>query len=121
MSPEKAKIFFVEDNQFVLRSKTFLLQRAGHQVVLTASSRQEVTEKNPSLKDAGVQVALVDGNLSEGDDSGDDGEAVAREIKKHNPDVIVIGHALRKPIASADINCPKVESPEKLLDTITKA
>lgn len=62
----------------------------------------------------------MDGNLTKMDDSGADGEIVARTIKKQYPDMIVIGHSTR-PIKSADINCPKNESIFKFVETVTKA
>lgn len=121
MSPEAAKIFWVEDDKDFVEVRSEFCRRAGHKVVLTASSREEVTEKIPLMKEVGVQVAIVDGNLSQGDESGWDGEAVAKEIKTASPEVVVIGNSLRKPIANADVNCPKVEGAAKLVQVITQA
>lgn len=56
--------------------------------------------------------------MAQGDFSGWDGEAVAGEIKKGAPDIVVVGNANRKPIEAADFNCPKVEGLEKLGEVI---
>ena len=121
MSPEKAKVFFVEDDADSRDVSAEFLQMAGHTVVETASSLPEALTKIPKLGKKGVNVAIVDGNLSEGDSSVRDGETVAGQIKAQHPNIIVIGHALEKPINVADINCTKMQGSSKLAEVVTKA
>jgi CheY-like chemotaxis protein len=121
MSPDKAKVFLVEDDNASRDVCSEFLRMGGHTVVENASTLQSALRKIPGLREKGVNVAVVDGNLSEGDESGRDGEMVTRQIKAQHPDIKVIGHALRKPIGSADINCPKIEGSAKLTEVVRKA
>jgi CheY-like chemotaxis protein len=121
MSPEKAVVFFVEDDDDSREVSTEFLEMSGHHVVDTARSLEEALTKIPNLDKKGVNVALVDGNLSEWDTSGRDGERVAKEIKNQHPNIVVIGHALSEPIAAADVNCTKFEGSSKLAETVTSA
>lgn len=121
MSPDRARVFFVEDNNDSRETSTEFLEMSGHIVVETASSLNEALKKIPNLNAKGVNVAIVDGNLSFGDESGRDGELVAREIKAKQPNIVVIGHALKKPISTADINCPKIEGSSKLAEVVKQA
>jgi hypothetical protein len=75
--------------------------------------------KIPELGKKGINVAVVDGNLTEWEDDGIDGETIAKEIKAKHPNIVVIGHALEKHIKAADINCTKYEGSSKLADVIT--
>ena len=120
MAPDRAKVFFVEDDADSREIATEFLQMKGHSVVETASSLNDALSKIPKLNKKGVNVAVVDGNLSEGDESGRDGERVSREIKAQHPNIAVIGHALNKPISAADVNCTKYEGSSKLAETVSK-
>lgn len=119
MSPERANVFLIENDENSRENAVTFLEMAGHRVVETASTLDEALNKIPSLTNKGVDVAIVDGNLSFGDESGKNGEVIAREIKAAHPEIVVIGHALRKPISTADVNCPKIEGGSKLAETVT--
>ena len=121
MSPDNAKVFFVEDDDDSREVSTEFLEMKGHRVVEKASSLREAISKIPFLNRKGVNVAIVDGNLSFGDESGRDGETVSREIKAKHPNIVVIGHALSKPISTADINCTKQEGSSKLANVVTES
>ena len=120
MAPENAQIYYVEDDQDSREITEEFLEMAGHKIVETASSRQEALDKIPHLKEMGVDVAIVDGNLTETDASGRDGEAIAKAIREQQPDIIVIGHALEKPIANANYNSTKYEGSMHLAELVTK-
>lgn len=82
MSPERAKIFFVEDNEHDRSNVQWFLERDGHSIVIEARTLGEALSQIPELQEKGVNVAIVDGNLTEGDGSGEDGEKVTNKIKK---------------------------------------
>ena len=121
MAPENARIFYVEDDESRAETDTEELEEAGHRVVLVATNNEGFEEAFPKLGELGINVAIVDGNLDEDDESGRDGERMAGKIKNQYPDITVIGRSLENPIPSADINCPKIEGLQKLVDTVTKA
>lgn len=121
MSPENAKVFHVEDNASTRETIKEFLELHGHTVIDSAGSLQDALDKIPYLNEHGIQVAIVDGNLSPDDSSGRDGELVAGKIKERYPGVIVIGNSLRDDVKGADINSPKVDGASKLASIVTSA
>ncbi|MDP1710088.1 MAG: response regulator, partial [bacterium] len=117
--PLEARVFYVDDDLDSLSTCTEFLEMKGHRVIETASTLNEALKKIPDLKKKGVNVAILDGNLTERDESGRDGERIAQEIKKQYPEIKVIGHAFEKAIPSADVNCTKMEGGMKLAETVT--
>jgi DNA-binding NtrC family response regulator len=121
MCPEKARIFLVEDDPDELEEPAKILEPFGHTIVLTATTLDSALEQIPNLQKSEINVAIIDGNLTDGVENGKDGEAIANAIHDSWPTITVIGHSLNKNIRNADYNCPKCDGPEQLLDTITKA
>lgn len=121
MSPLEARVFIVEDDPDSSALAQQFLTRNGHTVVDTASSLPEALAKIPGLGEQGIDVAIVDGNLSDEDTSGQDGETVAKAIKNQHPGITVIGHSASKPIRAAHLNCTKLEGGFKLAEAVTKA
>jgi len=121
MSPEKAKIFLVDDDDDIIRNCSMFLEKNGHNVVEVAGSLQEALLKIPTLAGLKINVAVVDGNLSGHDASGDDGEIITEKIKSQNPNIKVIGHSLDTDVRGADVNCRKVEGLKNLSKTVTRA
>ena len=80
--PESAKIFLVDDNKSDLFNTRYFLEKAGHEIIVEATSLDKALMLIPELTEKGVNVAIVDGNLTPGDSSGRDGQMVAREIRK---------------------------------------
>lgn len=117
MSPEKARVFVVEDSetwQEIIRIKS---EEAGHKVVLSASTLEQALEKVKKLKKLKVQVATIDGNLTN-DISGADGQAVLAAIKTHAPEVKTIGMAVFN-VEGVNINLGKSDV-SKLGEVIKK-
>jgi CheY-like chemotaxis protein len=81
---EKARIFLVEDNQGCRDSLVGLLEDIGYSVVLWAENLGQALDAIQSgrLRELGVNVAIVDGNLSPGDISCSDGFAAAGKIRE---------------------------------------
>lgn len=91
-------------------------------VVGRSKTRSDAEKVIPSLKDKKVDVVVMDGNLSEGDGRGRDGEYLASNIKgQHGNNIIVVGHALEKSIPSADKNSTKMQGGSHLIKTVSEA
>ena len=121
MAPDNAKIFWAEDDQKLLKTRTKFLEEAGHKVVITANSLESALSNIPDLKKSGINVAIVDGNLSGTGTSVKDGEKIAQEIKNQHPNIAVIGSATEDPIQAADVNCLKINGVSKLVEAVTQA
>lgn len=118
--PVEANIFYIDDDLSSMDVGIKLLERkGGHHVVEKANTRAEVLEKIPSLMDKKVDIVVLDGNLTKGDESGRDGEFLAKVIKRSCPNIVVVGHALRQSIQNADINSTKKEGLDNLISIIT--
>ena len=91
MSPERAKVFVVEDDQDWQRMIKAMLEGEGHKVVLSATNLDDALATADKLVELGVQVATIDGNLEENETSGNDGRAVLAAIRKVAPQVKTIG------------------------------
>lgn len=104
MSPENANVFIVEDKQYWQEGLKRRLEGAGHKVVASATTLTQALEATKHLKEMGVQVATLDGNLNDYDTSGADAQRVLREIRTLAPEVIVIGlSALSIPGVDVDL------------------
>ena len=121
MTPDRARVFYVEDDGDSLNVGREFLEIGGHTVVETATSLKEALEKIPSLNKKGVNVAVVDGNLSENFSDGRDGKRVVGEIKTKHPRIKVVGHSLENSVDGADFNSPKIKGGMNLAETVRKA
>lgn len=107
MSPERAKVFVAEDDkrwQDIIKS---LLTDAGHSVVLTAQTREQALGAVPQLKELGVQVAIIDGNLNPHDSNGADGQALLAAIRAQVPGVKTVGMS-GNTVGGVDVNVGKL-------------
>lgn len=106
MCPENARVFVVEDLDDWQQGIKETLETGGHSVVGSAQALEEALEKIPLLEGQGVQVAIIDGNLTEGDTSGSDGQTILEAIHAHAPNVKTIGLS-SLPIPGVDVNVGK--------------
>lgn len=89
--PKSAKVFLVDDNEGYRDTVKIVLRGVtGHEVVAEAGSLVDALNEIPNLLKKGVNVAILDGNLTPGDISGDDGRTIASEIHKQAPEIKVI-------------------------------
>jgi CheY-like chemotaxis protein len=117
--PERGKIFSVEDDPDVQKVLKILLEDVGYEIVDIATSFSEAMAKIPELTKNGVDIALVDGNLTPRQTDGSEGETIAWEIKQSHPQIIIIGHAgVGLLLPSADFNCPKTKGIKCLIETL---
>lgn len=119
--PQQARIFLVEDDILEVRQVKYFLEKAGHEIVVEAKSLEEAFNLIPQLPGQGVNVAIVDGNLTAGDSSGRDGQAVATAIREKAKGIKIVAYSSKK-YDYGDIFVAKgltVESMRKFMETIT--
>jgi len=104
--PDKARVFYVEDDGASLKMGTGYLKTCGHKVIETASSRAEALEKIPGLGKKRINVAIVDGNLSPMGEGIGDGEKISECDKSpvpkhccHRPRINSITHSSRSKLS----------------------
>ena len=106
MSPERAKVFVVEDSRQWRNLIIPELEFAGHEVVVTSTTLQEALEAVGTLTQLGIQVAIIDGNLSKEDTSGSDGRKILESITEKAPEVKTIGLSMDK-VVGVDVDLGK--------------
>lgn len=109
MSPERAKVFVTEDDDRWQQSIKSILERAGHEVVLSAKTRAEALAAIERLNELGVQVATLDGNLSNWDTSGADGQDVLSAIRATAPHIKTVGMS-GLTVKGVDVNVGKAKA-----------
>lgn len=100
-----ARIFYAEDDGSECALVERTLRCAGsveYVIVLRANSLQEALRDIPLLNGAGVNIAILDGNLG----SPDDGKQIAAAIRRQVPSVRIISHS-GDPQTWGDVDVPK--------------
>ncbi|MFH1610813.1 MAG: hypothetical protein ABIJ43_05935 [Candidatus Beckwithbacteria bacterium] len=118
MTEVERNLAIFEDHQRSIDSMQRLLEMSGYSVVGLATTMQEAQALIDQLKDLGVKVALVDGNLVEGDYSNYDGQQIIEQIQEKAPGVRTIGQPSRGSIPGANFNVSKGESPRSLINAL---
>ena len=90
MAPEQAKVFLAEDDIGLRGTIKGLVNKAGHEVVGEAGTLNGAVAAIEELKVLGVNVAVLDGNLTEEDFSGDDGAQIATALRKEIPGIRIV-------------------------------
>lgn len=62
--PPEARVYWFEDDPNYLEAAQIFVEQAGHQIVGRASTYDEAEKAVPGLVEKGVQVVIVDGDLS---------------------------------------------------------
>ena len=88
--PEKAKVFLVEDARELMVMAEIELEEHGHAVPVKARTLKHALKLVPRLRNFDVSVAVLDGNLSEDDATGEDGRQIANAIREQHPDIKII-------------------------------
>jgi DNA-binding NarL/FixJ family response regulator len=112
--PEKARIVWFEDDVDFLSTWEMFLKINGHDVVRTVGTKSEAERALDTLEADGIQVAILDGNLSVGDMSGADGAYFAEQIRSRYPKIGIIGNSTREPVRGADVQSSKFDGPGSL-------
>ncbi len=87
---ERAKVAVIDDEISWQNQLTRAIEQGGHTVELCAGSVSEVQNfvDNP---DASLDVAVVDGNLSEDSYGGEDGAEVTQMLKERFVGITIVG------------------------------
>lgn len=118
MSPEKAKVFIAEDSNSYQELVKVFLEEAGHTVALSATTIEEALACVDRLEELGIDVAVLDGNLSENEYRGYEGQMIRTAIRDKAPNVKIIGMSGNKfPGADVDLGKTKVN---EIGDVVTK-
>lgn len=84
-----AKVLLVEDRSIARRAAKRGMENVGHTIV-EASTLLEALAIVEQLDTLGIHVAVLDGNLTEGDNTGNDGAQIARAIRAKNPVIKIV-------------------------------
>jgi CheY-like chemotaxis protein len=87
---QAARIFLVEDDGVWRRQARRWLEERGHEVLLEAVDLASALAEVPRLTALRVNVAILDGNLTEKDYSGNDGARIASAIRMSHSNIKVI-------------------------------
>lgn len=87
---EKARIYLTEDFDILREVMKGILETAGHQVIYEAGNLPQALKGVEVARDQQAHAALLDGNLSEGDISNQDGRTIAKALKEAVPSITVI-------------------------------
>ncbi|MFH0750141.1 MAG: response regulator [Candidatus Gottesmanbacteria bacterium] len=113
MSPERARIFIVEDNEDFQNLYKIDLENNGHIVVKTARTQDEAMEIINELGNLGIQVTILDQN------DNINGVAVATAIRSKHPEIKLIGFVGGEPFPNVDAFASKLY-PEHLSRVVTE-
>lgn len=105
ISMEKARVVLFEDQKNVRALQKRALQNRSHQVVSEVTTLLIAREQIPTMNE--VDVAVVDGNLKQGDNSGKDGAEIVEQIKEIMPHIVTIGCSATGEVVGADYQADK--------------
>src|SRR5437870_5261279 len=94
MSPINARIFLAEDNKKTRVNIKDRLEGTGHQIVFEASDVLSAMEGAKKAVQLGVDVGIIDGNLSENDESCNDGHEIASALREQVPGIRIIAYSV---------------------------
>jgi len=117
MSPQNARLFIAEDNPDWQEMYYDFFENSGHTIVQLATNMSEAEEALPKLAEMGIQVAIIDGDISPFGHEGNEGKYLVREIKRLFPEIKTIGMSGVFSLG-ADINLGKGNA-HLLIKTIT--
>src|SRR3989344_6802499 len=106
MAPENARVFLAEDDKSFRKFARRFIEGASHQVSVEVSTLGDAIVAIPRAKELGVNVAVVDGNLTADDTSGNDGDMLAAALRKEIPDIKIISFS-GQPQSYGDVHISK--------------
>jgi DNA-binding NarL/FixJ family response regulator len=108
--PPEARVAIIEDKRDFRMIERGLLAEGGHTVVMEIATVWEAQRSIPDLWLSGVQVVILDGNLTPGQTDGSEGRQLAKQIKEVYPDgtIKVVGVTMdRDGVEGADAQVSK--------------
>ena len=109
--PEKARVFLAEDDPGWQERIKRWLGRSNHQVILTAQTLTQALQEINQFEQMGIQVAILDGNLSTFANNSD-GQRLAAAIREIAPQVKTIGLPSLGTIPGVDVDLGKARVQE---------
>lgn len=88
--PKNARIFLAEDNNIVRREEKKLLAEHGHAVIIEATTLQEALSRIELAKEKKVNVAVLDGSLSNKEPRQADGKIIAEALRQAISDIKIV-------------------------------
>ena len=117
MSPQNARVFIVEDSLSWQEAYRALIDSSSHTLVQLATNMADAEEALPKLAEMGIQVAIIDGNISKTGHNGLEGKYLIGKIKRLFPEIKTIGMSGEFAL-NADIDLGKLNAND-LIKTIT--
>jgi len=91
-----ANIFVVEDMLNFRAGVKHYLEEAGHSIAIEEKTLDGALIAVQKIDELDITVAVVDGNLTTGDNSGKDGQTISEAIRQKRPDVKIITYSSAK-------------------------
>jgi DNA-binding NtrC family response regulator len=104
---ENARVIIIDDDPTIREDCRLNLEARNHVVVGEAASVAHAEVLIEGLGSDGLDIAVVDGNLSRHSEGGVDGERLAALIHQKLPGVTVVGASMDGEVRGADMNVPK--------------
>lgn len=101
--PPEAKVFYVEDDQYLSKSIKGLIEIKGHKVVFEVHDLETALEGARNIVEIGANVAVLDGNLKPKDFSCSDGWQIATLLRETKPDIKIVACSGEKTADYGDI------------------
>lgn len=89
-----SRIFLAEDDENAREGLKASIERSTHTLNIVATTLNEALAAIGKLAEAKIEIAILDGNLTPGVNSGDDGRKIAEEIRKLNLGIVIITWSL---------------------------
>ena len=86
---KEAKVFLAEDDESVRKLEKRVISLHGHTIALETTSLEDALEKVKLAKEKGVNVAVLDGCLSDGPWK-DDGKVIAQALRELIPSIKIV-------------------------------
>lgn len=119
--PDNARVFVAEDDSRWQSAIVKSVGKGGHTVTHTAQTKADALSQIPTLESSGVQVAIVDGNLTQGISSGNDGREIVAAIRSQAPNIKIIGFSASNTISGVDVSLDKTTfEPIDLANAVTE-
>lgn len=116
----EGKVFIVNDDDRLARDIEIRLLLEGYESI-TALDKLTALQQVPILKELGVRIALLDGNLSPASSNGEDGIEINAAIKEaHGVSVKTAGISAQHSIPRADIPLIRMTSLQNIIDAVAK-
>lgn len=87
---EHARIYIAEDGDDTRYQLCRLLKESGHEIVVEASNMASALAGVEVAREAGVQLAIVDGNLTRHKLNGEEGKLLSAKLKEAIPGIRVV-------------------------------